>query len=50
MCGFHSSTSLPHSIISICPAIVITSHVDEKESIYRLKSLKERHFLCPMNV
>ena len=25
-------------------------HMDEKQSIYRLKSLKERHFLCPVNV
>ena len=25
-------------------------HMDKKQSMYRLKSLKERHFLCPVNV
>ena len=38
------------SITCICPAIVISSHMDEKQSMYRLKSLKERHFLCAVNV
>ena len=47
---FHSISSLPHSMFCICPAIVISSHMDEKQSMYRLKSLKERHFLCAVNV
>ena len=46
MCGFHSITSLPHSMFCICPAIVISSHMDEKQSMYRLKRLKERHVGC----
>ena len=45
-----SITSLPHSMFCICPAIVISSHMDEKQSMYRLKRLKERHFLCAVNV
>ena len=49
MCGFHSITSLPHSMFCICPAIVISSHMDEKQSMYRQR-LKERHFLCAVNV
>ena len=44
MCGFHFITSLPHSMFCICPAILISSHVVEKQSMYRLKSLKERIF------
>ena len=39
MCGFHSITSLPHSPFCICPAIMISSHMDEKQSMYRLKHL-----------
>ena len=59
MCGFHFITSLPHSMFCICPAILISSHVVEKQSMHRLKSLKERIFpvggggrifLCAVNV
>ena len=45
MRGFRSITSLPHSISQsekLLPAIVISSHMEEKQSKYRLK----RHFLC----
>ena len=50
MCGFHSITSLPHSMFCVSPTILISSRVDEKQSMHRLKSLKERHFLCAVNV
>ena len=50
MCGFHFITSLTHSMFCIYPAILISSHVDEKQSMYRLKRLKERHFPCAVNV
>ena len=45
MRGFRSITSLPHSISQsekLFPAIVISSHIEEKQSMYRLKSLKEK--------
>ena len=45
MRGFRSITSLPHSISQsekLLPAIVIGSHMEEKQSKYRLKSLKEK--------
>ena len=46
MCGFHTITFLPHSMFCISPAIVISSDMDEKQSVYSLKSLRERTFLC----
>ena len=45
MRGFRSIISLPHSISQsekLLPAIVISSHMEEKQSMYRLKSLKEK--------
>ena len=40
MRGFHSITSL--SSKKLLPTIVISLHMEEKPSIYHLKSLKER--------
>ena len=45
MRGFRSITSLPHypsQSEKLLPAIVISSHMEEKQSKYRLKSLKEK--------
>ena len=47
MCGFRSITSLSHSIFCIrlrnCfNVIVISSHMEEKRSMYRLKSLMKK--------
>ena len=44
MCGFRSITSLSHSILShpskeLVAPIVISSHVEEKKLMYRLKTL-----------
>ena len=35
-----------HSFLCICPAIVISSDMDEKQIMYRLKSLKNTFFVC----
>ena len=36
-----------HSFKKLLPAIVISSHMEETQSLYRFKSFKERlHFLC----
>ena len=45
MRGFRSITSLPHSVSQsekLLPAIVISSPMEEKQSMYRLKSLEEK--------
>ena len=52
MRGFRSITSLPHSISQsekLFPAIVISSHMEEKQSMYPLKSLKEKTFSLHVN-
>ena len=37
----------PFKKLHLLPAIVISSHMEETQSLYRLKSFKERlHFLC----
>ena len=48
MCGFCTITSLSHSIFLhrskyyLLPSIVISSHMEEKQSMDRLRSLKEK--------
>ena len=49
VCGIFSITSLPHSTFCICPAIVISSFMEEKQSMYRL-SLKEKTLSLCVNV
>ena len=34
-----------HSFLCICPAIVISSDMDEKQIMYRLKGLKNTFFV-----
>ena len=49
VCGIFSITCLPHSTFCICPAIVISSFMEEKQSMYRL-SLKEKTLSLCVNV
>ena len=52
MRGFRSITSLPHSIPKsekLLPTIVINSHMKEKQSMYRLKSLKQKTLSLQVN-
>ena len=51
MRGFRSIFSLPHSISQsekLLPAIVISSHMEEKQSMYRLSRQKGLEKLCEM--
>ena len=47
MCGFCSLTTLPHSIFlypskKLLPALMISSHMEENQSMHHLKSLKQK--------
>ena len=52
MCVWFSLHHFPtsqvlHPFKKLLPAIVISSHMEETQSLYRLKSFNERlHFLC----
>ena len=54
ICVFHSITSLHQGIFlhlskKLLPTIVISLHMKEKQSMYHLKSLKEKPLSLRMN-